>query len=506
MPHSGRRRRMRFAIAVAAALFIVVPQAGAQSYREVMTRSAGTDRIGTAVAVSQRNWTTATRVILATGFDFPDALAAGALSADFDAPILLTERDRLPNSVRDEIARLGASEVVILGGEFSVSPNVAAAIAAMGKSVRRIAGSDRFETAALAAREVGSRSGEVTLAFGRNWPDAVAAGALSASDDRVPILLTERSGLPQPTNDALAALGARKVLIVGGFAVISPSIDDELRGRGLEVERLAGNDRYLTSAVVAERAFGRIARKPASAIFASGGNFPDALSAAGAAARDGGVLLLTDPFDLNRSPVTGEFVRVRVSDIDRGQIIGGAVAVSTVVDWQLRANLAGQVTPTAGFPTGTWRVNGDIAPGTYRNTDSSESCYWKRLSGFSGSFEEIKANGISDYRMIVTIAPSDAGFESTRCGAWSPDLSPMTSSPTAPFSDGMYLVGHEVAPGTWRNSDSSQSCYWKRMRSFTGEFEDIIANGLSESIQTVTIAATDVGFETNRCGVWTKIG
>ena len=478
----------------------------AEPYREVVTRSSGGDRIGTAVAVSQRNWDRASTAIVATAFDFPDALAAAALSAHLDAPILLSERETLPDSVRQELERLGVTDVIILGGDNSISVGVEAAIGNLGKSTRRIAGIDRYDTAAKVAREVGSQTAEITLAFGRNWPDAVAAGALAASDDRIPVLLTERAGIPTPTNEALAALGIRTVFIVGGTSVIASSIDDELRQRGFQVERLAGGDRYLTSAIVAERAFNRISQKPAAAVFASGGNFPDALSAAGASARVGGVLLLVDPHDLNRSPVIGEFVRVRTSEIDRAQIIGGASAVGTTVDWQLRANLAGQVTPTAVFPTGTWRVNGDIAPGTYRNSDSSQSCYWERLSGFSGSFEDIEANGIQNYRTIVTISPSDAGFESSRCGVWSPDLTPITTSPTAAFGSGMYLVGHEVAPGTWRNSDSSETCYWERMRSFTGEFDDIIANGLSDSIQTVTIEATDAGFETDRCGVWTKIG
>lgn len=499
--------RLRRTIPLAIALLLIsVMTARAQSYRAVVSRSAGPDRISTSVAVAQRNWSSAQTAIIATGFDFPDALAAAALSAHRSAPVLLSERHRLPEPVRAELQRLGVREVLILGGQFSISADVEAAIGSMGISTRRLAGTDRFETAALVAREVGSATREVTLAFGRNWPDAVAAGALAASDDRVPVLLTESQGIPQPTNDALAALGIQTVFIVGGTAVISPSIDEELRGRGLNVVRLAGNDRYLTSATVAENAFNRISKRPASAIFASGGNFPDALAAAGAAGRDGGVLLLVDPVDLNRSPVIGEFVRVRTSGMNRAQIIGGAIAVGSTVDWQLRANLMGEVTPTAQFPTGTWRVNGDIAPGTYRNSDSSQTCYWKRMSGFSGSFDEINANGIADYRVIVTISPSDAGFESSRCGTWSPDLSPTTPSPTAPFGEGMYLVGHEIAPGTWRNSDSSESCYWKRMRSFTGEFDDIIANGLSESIQTVTIAATDAGFESSRCGVWTKIG
>ncbi|MDI3341346.1 MAG: hypothetical protein QJR03_12525 [Sphaerobacter sp.] len=162
--------------------------------------------------------------------------------------------------------------------------------------------------------------------------------------------------------------------------------------------------------------------------------------------------------------------------------------------------------PPAGFPDGTYRVGVDIQPGTYRNTDSSQLCYWERLSGFSGELDDIIANGLSLARVIVTIAPTDAGFSSEDCGRWVPDDTPLTASPTAPFGDGMYRVGRDIAPGLWRNSDSSDFCYWERLRGFSGELDDIIANEFSDTPQVVRIAPTDVGFAASRCGTWTRIG
>jgi len=148
-------------------------------------------------------------------------------------------------------------------------------------------------------------------------------------------------------------------------------------------------------------------------------------------------------------------------------------------------------------------VGTDIAPGTYRNSSSSGGCYWERLSGFGGSFDEIIANGLATYRQVVTIKEMDTGFSSTDCGTWSQDLSPVTESPTTPFSDGMYLVSVDIEPGTWRN-DGSTNCYWARLSGFTGDFEEIIANGLSDDPQIVTISASDAGFESNDCGMWSK--
>jgi len=162
-------------------------------------------------------------------------------------------------------------------------------------------------------------------------------------------------------------------------------------------------------------------------------------------------------------------------------------------------------TPTS-FGSGTWRVGSDIQPGTYRNSDSSGMCYAARLSGFGGTLDEIIANELSSSIMIVTIEPSDAGFQSEDCGVWSNQLTPCTNAPTSSFGDGYYLIGTEVAAGLWRNSDSSQMCYWERLSGFGWSLQDIITNKLSTSIQTVQVKASDLGFHSEDCGVWTYLG
>jgi putative cell wall-binding protein len=90
-----------------------------------VTRLAGADRYSTAVAVSQATYTQADTIYLATGLNFPDALAGASLGG----PILMTAPNTLPAAVRDEIVRLGASRVVVLGGVSVVSDAVAAAAA-----------------------------------------------------------------------------------------------------------------------------------------------------------------------------------------------------------------------------------------------------------------------------------------------------------------------------------------------------------------------------------------
>ncbi|GAB3312880.1 hypothetical protein GCM10027451_26210 [Geodermatophilus aquaeductus] len=70
---------------------------------------------------------------------------------------------------------------------------------------------------------------------------------------------------------------------------------------------------------------------------------------------------------------------------------------------------------------------------------------------------------------------------------------------------GVHLVGTEVAPGTYRATDP-EDCYWERRSGLSGDFDEIIANGIGAGDATVTIRAGDVAFSSERCGSWERIG
>jgi hypothetical protein len=161
------------------------------------------------------------------------------------------------------------------------------------------------------------------------------------------------------------------------------------------------------------------------------------------------------------------------------------------------------------FGAGTWIVGVEIPADTFRNSGFISGCYWARLSGFSGELDDINANYFGSIRQIVEIAPTDIGFETTNsCGIWSSDLTPI-KAPTTPLTPGIWQVGSEAAPGTWRNAPTDTGCYWARLSGFRGELEDIIVNDFigDASQSVVTISASDVGFETTpACGTWTYLG
>lgn len=78
--------------------------------------------------------------------------------------------------------------------------------------------------------------------------------------------------------------------------------------------------------------------------------------------------------------------------------------------------------PDLSFVDGTWEVNKDIQPGTYKSAVPADSvaCYWERLKGFGGDFTDIIANGTGDpgRQVQVTIKKTDKGFRSDGCGTW----------------------------------------------------------------------------------------
>ena len=95
-----------------------------------------------------------------------------------------------------------------------------------------------------------------------------------------------------------------------------------------------------------------------------------------------------------------------------------AAAKATANAQRKAAEEAARNQPKTSFGDGTFLVNKDIAPGTYRTSNATGYCYYERLSGTSGTFDDIIANGNPDGQAIITIAPSDVAFKSARCGSW----------------------------------------------------------------------------------------
>ena len=96
-----------------------------------------------------------------------------------------------------------------------------------------------------------------------------------------------------------------------------------------------------------------------------------------------------------------------------GSIGGANQSVST----SQVPNIPVQNKPMSSFGDGNFIVNSDIQPGTYKSS-GGDNCYYARLSGFGGTVDDIIANKNTNLSAIVTIASTDKGFISERCGRW----------------------------------------------------------------------------------------
>lgn len=302
-----------------------------------VTRIAGPDRYTTAVRASRAAFASAESVVLASGQAYPDALAASGLAGALDAPLLLTPSRAAHPAVAAEIARLGAHEVIVAGGERAVSEAVVAGLRASGLSVRRIAGADRYATAALVAAETvatrGSAPDDVLVASGEGYADAVSAAPLAYAGG-IPVLLATAGGLPPATAAALESLDASRAIIVGGIRAVSPEAEVAVGSRADDVLRIAGSDRYATSAALAAWAYDSGLADPALACVCSGTAFPDALAAGTVAGSARGVTLLTNGRAL--SPVLRPLLETYGPSV---RVLGGESVVSGFVqssmEWAL---------------------------------------------------------------------------------------------------------------------------------------------------------------------------
>ncbi|EPR76640.1 N-acetylmuramoyl-L-alanine amidase [Leifsonia rubra CMS 76R] len=261
-------------------------------------RIGGGSRYAVSAALVNKNYPTpgVDRVYVATGVAFADALSVSTAAAKAEAPLLLVAPDSVPSNIRTELERLQPKEIVVLGGPSVVSDGVVQVLETMADAVERLYGADRYETSrliAVAAFPVGATA-SVYLATGADFPDALSASSAAASLGAPLVLIRGGSSSVDPeTLDLLTVLGVSNVYIVGGTGVVSVGIETQLDGifGAAKVTRYAGSNRYATSQTINDAAFSAAS----NVYFATGADFPDALSGAAIAGTTGAPLYIVQP-------------------------------------------------------------------------------------------------------------------------------------------------------------------------------------------------------------------
>lgn len=278
-------------------------------------RIPGDDRVDTAINISKSEYPSADTVIVVRKDLFPDSMTATVLSKQLNAPILLTGSNKLDERVKAEIKRLGAKDVIIVGGVNSVSTGVQNELKAFDKdTVERIAGLDRYGTSVAVANRVVGISGlthKAVIASGEVFPDALAVSPFAAKN-AYPILLVKKNSVPAEVNNAFAKLSIKETYLVGGEDTISKSTEGKLPK---VLERMAGKNRYETSVQIAKAKFPQSER----AYMASGEVFADALVIGPVGAKYNAPILLTP--SKNASKPVADYIKS--SKISKLIAVGG---------------------------------------------------------------------------------------------------------------------------------------------------------------------------------------
>ena len=326
--------------------------------KPLFPRIEGEDRYETAVKIAKEQYPNGLEnktVILATGQNFADALTANGLTNIYQAPILLTKTNSIPESVMAYLKAQQADgkleNVLIVGKSDAVSNSISEALTKMRLSVARVGGANRFETAIEVAKILKASPSEGKIPFadrnnvrvnwnrqdsdtyflanGFSFADALIA-SVPSSRYGYPILLTDGSNHLRPEtksflDDAFKAGKLNKILVMGGTAVVSEGAKSDVPGS--KVDRLYGQNRYQTNMAVNEYF------KNATKVYVvTGEKYADALVAGHLAAENNAAILMVNPKGLTKEQSDWIKKNDKITDY---VIVGGDNAVSEKVEMEI---------------------------------------------------------------------------------------------------------------------------------------------------------------------------
>lgn len=306
-----------------------------------VVRLPGSQRYETAANIAGQYQPGMDRLFLATGADYPDALAASAIAGMQGAPILLVrpgapgKPDAIPSDTEWMLKTLYPREIVVLGGTNTIDGGVVSQVKKLvpTATVARVQGENRYDTALNLLERYGDDGATVSVANGTGFADALTASAIGAERGE-PMILVQPTNVPRVLDGALEGGTIDGAHVYGGTGAVSEDVRRDLAERlGSSVGRTGGENRWETSEAVAAR-YG-----PGVEVVyvATGTSFPDALAGGAIAGRDGVPVVLTSRDNLT-NPSRSALERLKPGRI---VVLGGEGAVSEAV----LTELEGFVTP-----------------------------------------------------------------------------------------------------------------------------------------------------------------
>ncbi|EJP6472675.1 cell wall-binding repeat-containing protein [Clostridium sporogenes] len=312
MVKSKEKNKIFFTLLVSALMFIANSNKVKASDEINFKRLYGKERYETSASICSGGWETSEYAVLASGEGFADALSAAPLAKKYNAPIILTEKNKLNDNARTQLKNLQTKNVIIIGGIGSISKNIETELKNLGINYSRIYGENRYETSLKIAKEIGVKNG-VVITNGLGFADALAMDPIAASK-QMPILLTPSDKLTSDTKAFLNNNSYNKSYVLGGTATVSDHIKNSLKNP----TRLSGIDRFQTNIAILNHFKEDLNLD--EVYISSGNGYADALSGSVLAGKNKSPIILTND-NLNDS--TKEFVNTNKSNFKNVTIFGG---------------------------------------------------------------------------------------------------------------------------------------------------------------------------------------
>ncbi len=283
------------------------------SYGYNMKRLDGSDRFDTAISVSNefkrlsdKNNEKVENIVLASAFDYPDSLASAPLSKIYNAPLLLTEKDKLNSKTEAQLKKLKIKKVFIVGGIGVVSQNVENKLKSMEITVERLAGENRYQTSLKIANKVldyrlanapieftGYKYWSIFLVDGYRYTDALTLAGMSGRNDTPIVLLpsnedlkpSDVKGLNELINKATEGENGKEIATekLGIYWFLPYFNKNFFNGVPNCIMRNANENKYMANLSI--NFVNQSILDSNNVMIATGENFPDALAGGALAAK-----------------------------------------------------------------------------------------------------------------------------------------------------------------------------------------------------------------------------
>ncbi|MDN9634836.1 cell wall-binding repeat-containing protein [Clostridioides difficile] len=237
-------------VALLTITFLTITLYGNTSSASTKDTLTGSGRWETAIKISQAGWKKSENAVLVNDNSIADALSATPFAKAKDAPILLTQSNKLDSRTKAELKRLGVKNVYLIGGSIALSSDIEKQLNAENINFERISGNSRYDTSLKLAEKLDrekSISKIVVVNGEKGLADAVSVGAIAAQEN-MPIILSDSENGTEVADNFIDSKGIEKSYVIGGTYSISNSVERSLPN----ATRIAGSSRSETNAKIIE--------------------------------------------------------------------------------------------------------------------------------------------------------------------------------------------------------------------------------------------------------------